>query len=126
MQETELIWRRFELPLSNFTEWLIALPVLFGLVVLFIIACLRQDKGIGTLLLGLCMVTIVPAIMSYRAASTGGWEWLELLVKIFIVGLLVGGFTANLLRELGAEWLIALLAGGLALLMHVGWVLLEK
>jgi hypothetical protein len=68
-EETEIIYRRLAEPSS---DWLIALPILFGLVVLFLISCLRRDKGIGTLLLGLCMMTILPALMSYNP-KTLGW-----------------------------------------------------
>lgn len=82
MLSSELIWRRLTEP---FSEWVIALPVLFALVVLFIVSCLRQDKGIGTLLLGLCMLTLVPACLAYNH-KTFGWPPSEGIAVPILLG----------------------------------------
>ena len=197
----QLVWRRLSEP---YTEWLIAIPVLFALGVLFTIACLRQDKGIGTLLWGFAVLLFVPVLMAYDYKSHGAMpavelsEWgsgvallvlflalvagslllgnfgigtlalggvslvigalllvyqltdgnfpvfypvsvalsaigrvpnqypyeSEMVFKCFL-GLIVGGFVVNLLREFAVPLAVALVGGGLALLLHIGWVVAQ-
>ena len=47
----EFVLRRL---LESFSDWTIVLPVLFAIGVLFIIACLRREKGMATLGWGMC------------------------------------------------------------------------
>ena len=64
--------------------------------------------------------------MSYDHKVHGGRYEAELAVKIGVVGLIVAGFVMNLLREFGAPWALAGIGGGLALLLHLGWVFFEE
>lgn len=99
MKDTEFIWQRTT---ETFPDWVVALPILFAFVLLFVIGSFRRGTGVKDIAWAMATCFVIPACLALQTKTTTGVFLHDVLlpfVRDLVGGTCLAGITMHLVHE---------------------------